>query len=249
MSSIYNLINRHFSYSNIEFYLIPGITDNKPYILIFEHTSVVSDKKICSVFDENLNLIIKNVKHPLNESNSHIYKVGVTQDKKGEYILKPIDANPYNIVNYVCSNSFYTDRFGGTFLGLIKPNEERESYIATKINNEVFIPVIIFNSHSPHLAISSYKDQRGRISPWIGDGDDLIFGSNVKEYPWVIYFCGNDDANYYCRFKTYYEAITVWEIMREKNIMSPSVDFSKHTDIKDIYNLQTHDKLFYIYQN
>lgn len=232
-----DIINKYFSYSNVEFQFLSG-PEEETFIL-------VRDKEMYSLFDIKMNLILQDIK--LDKAR-HIYEV--IKNKKGEYSLhKPKEPNKkYNCLNYCCNLTFFTHTHNGMFLGVIKANEAKEN-ISASIGEERFIPVVLFNSHGPNFQVTPYQNLRGSIKPWIGDGDEYVLGEDAKNHPWVMFFNGNDDASYYCRFKTYYDAITAWEIMKENGCMSEEVDSLRKEHPRYAFLRQTHDKLFYFYNN
>lgn len=231
------IINKHFSYSNVEFKFLSG-PEEETFIL-------VRDKDIYSLFDIEMNLILQDIK--LDKSHN-AYEV--IRNKKGEYSLNKLKERDkkYNCLNYCCGLTYFTYTYNGMFLGVITPNENKAS-ISASVGEERFIPAVLFNSHGPNFQITPYQNLRGTIKPWIGDGDEHVLGEDVKNYPWVIFFNGNDDASYYCRFKTYYDAITAWEIMKEEGCMPEEVDHLRKEHLRYAFLRQSNDKLFYFYNN
>lgn len=238
MKKFYDMINRFFSYSRVRFLFLTDLTQQELYILL-------ENNGVFSLFDTDMNLLQANMQ--IDENIKNIESCGYVSKGQQTYQVKKNDKpTALSVVRYSCSNS-YASRYDGLFLGVIKPNAHTS--FATCVNDEKFVPVSLFNSQAFYLQESNYKQEKGHVKHWATEHDDIVLGEDVSKYSWVLFFHGNDDSHYYARFKTYYDAITAWEIMKENDVMADKVTYDKKADLKEAFERQDTNKLFYFHQN
>lgn len=241
MKQFQNLINKNFSFSRSSFLFVQEKDEIDPLL-------VVSNGTTYSLFDKDMKLLFPDIRSfTFREMNRIMVKKGKPGHLSG-YLFEQIEArSPFNLLNYCCDVEYFIQSYNGIFLGVLPATEDKEG-ITAKINDETFIPAVLFNSHGPN--ISNYMKTKGKLNVWLGDDFERdVLKDDVVNYPWVIYFNGNDDCSYYCRFRTFAEAVMAWENMKAKNRIADEIDHVKGLSLRELFELQTMDNLFYFYCN
>lgn len=104
---------------------------------------------------------------------------------------------------------YFVENFAGSqYLGLFHQTEKCYCLgaIMPTNNNELYSTTVLFNSE--------VRNKYPHLHAWRGDGDTniplpngkILQPEDVHPQPWVVYFCGIDDSNYYKRYDSEHAA-------------------------------------------